>query len=240
MRTTGHTILVTGGGSGIGRALALRLLRAGNTVIVTGRRGERLAELAAAHPEIETHICDICADDQVSGLARALGNRVSILINNAGVLEEQSLGDGADLSRQIAEVDINLNGMLRMIHAFAPSLRAQPEAAIVNVTSATAFVAEAKAPVYSATKAAQHALTMALRHQLRDSPVRVFELIPPLTDTPMAAHVTGIRKLSADRVAQALLDGLARDRVEIAPGLSRVARILARIAPRRAFALLNG
>lgn len=239
MRTNGHTILITGGSSGIGEVLAIHLQRAGNTVIVCARDPEKLALMQATHPKIETHVCDIRNAGQITALHKSVGNRVNILINNAGITQELSLCDGADLGKQIDEIDINLIGMLRMNHTFLPSLRDHPLAAIVNVTSALAYAADAKSPIYSATKAAQHSYTMSLRHQLRETSVKVFELIPPLTDTPMAAHVTGIPKLAPDKLAQALIKGLARDKIEIAPGLSGPTRIMSRIAPRFTFAQLN-
>lgn len=239
MRTDGHTILITGGSSGIGEVLAIHLQRAGNTVIICARDAKKLAMVQAAYPEIETYVCDICNPDQISELHKSVGGRVNILINNAGITQELSLTDGADLQKQIDELDINLTGTLRMIHAFLPSLRDHPRSAIVNVTSALAYATDAKSPIYSATKAAQHSLTLSLRHQLRDTSVKVFELIPPLTDTPMAAHVTDIPKLAPEKLAKALLKGMARDKFEIAPGLSGPTRIMARIAPRFTFAQLN-
>lgn len=239
MRTNGHTILVTGGSSGIGEVLAIHLQRAGNTVIVCARDPKKLALMHAAHPKIETHVCDISNPDQINALYKSVGSRVSILINNAGITQELSLCDDADLDKQINEIDINLTGLLRMIHTFLPSLREHPQSAIVNVTSALAYAADAKSPIYSATKAAQHSLTMSLRHQLRDTSIKVFELVPPLTDTPMAAHVTGIPKLAPDKLAKALIKGMGLDQIEIAPGLSGPTRIMSRIAPRFTFAQLN-
>jgi uncharacterized oxidoreductase len=239
MRINGNTILITGGSSGIGEVLATHLLDVGNTIIAVGRDPEKLEKLKAAHPEIETRICDICNDDQVHDLRNELGGRVNILINNASVHQELSFCDDADLQQQFDQISVNLNGTLRMIHNFLPSLRERPDAAIINVTSALAFVTDATSPIYSATKAAQHSLTLSLRHQLAATSVKVFELIPPLTDTPMAAHITNIPKLSPLKLANCLIDGLRKDKFEMAPGLSGVTRIMARIAPKFTFSKLN-
>lgn len=239
MRTDGHTILITGGSSGIGEVLAIHLHQAGNEIIVTGRNPEKLATLRAAHPQIETQICDIRDYGQVEALRDKVSDRVNILINNAAILQQVSFCDTIDLQVQLDEIDTNLNGTLKMIHAFLPSLRERDHAAIVNVTSALAFVTDAKSPIYSATKAAQHSLTLSLRHQLRGADVKVFELIPPLTDTPMAAHITDIPKLAPDKLAKALINGLARNKFEIAPGLSGPARLFARIAPKFTFEQMN-
>ena len=239
MRLSGHMVLISGGSSGIGQALAEAFLAAGNEVVITGRNPAALARCKARAPALETAICDIQDPAQIAALAASYGGRVSVLINAAGVTERLSFTAAPDLPRALAEIDINLGGMLRMIDAFLPHLRARPEAALVNVSSALAFIADASHPVYSATKAAQHSLTQSLRHELRGGTVKVFELIPPLTDTPMAADVTNIPKMAPAAVAAALLAGMARDRYEIAPGLSRLTRAFARIAPAFAFAKLN-
>lgn len=239
MQTDKNTILISGGSSGIGAVLAICLQRAGNTVIVTGRDPEKLKILQAAHPEIEAHICDIRDNGQVEALRDKVADRVNILINNAAILHELSFCDTVDLQLQLDQVDTNLNGMLRMINAFLPALREREHAAIVNVTSALAFVTDAKSPIYSATKAAQHSLSLSLRHQLRGTSVKVFELIPPLTDTPMASHITDIPKLAPEKLAKAFIGGLARDKFEIAPGLSGPARLFSRIAPKFTFSKMN-
>lgn len=239
MHTTGNTILITGGSSGIGNALALRLHQLGNAVIVTGRDPRKLEKLRLAQPEIEVHVCDIRNDRHVEGLREKVAGRANILINNAAILQQLSLCEDADLQSQMDEIDTNLNGTLRMVHAFLPSLRRHDAAAIVNVSSALAFVADAGSPIYSATKAALHSLTQSLRHQLRGTNIKVFELIPPLTDTPMAAHAPDLPKLSPEKVVRALIAGLERDRFEITPGLSGVARNLSRLAPRLMFSKLN-
>lgn len=239
MRTDRNTILITGGSSGIGEVLAIHLQRAGNNVIVTGRDPEKLAALQAVHPEIETQVCDIRDYGQIESLRDKVADRVNILINNAAILQQVSLCDNVDPQLLLNEIDTNLNGTLKMIHAFLPPLREQEHAAIVNVTSALAFVTDAKSPIYSATKAAQHSLTLSLRHQLIGTTVKVFELIPPLTDTPMAAHITDIPKLAPEKLAKALIKGLARDKYEIAPGLSGPARLFSRIAPKFVFEKMN-
>ncbi|MFK8034693.1 MAG: SDR family oxidoreductase [Hyphomicrobiales bacterium] len=239
MRIDNNTILITGGSSGIGEVLAVHLQEVGNTIIAVGRDPEKLAMLQTTYPQIETRVCDISNDDQVCELRDEFGGRVNILINNASIHQEVSLCNDSDLQSQLDQIDINLGGTLRMIHYFLPCLREKPTAAIVNVTSALAYVTEAKSPIYSATKAAQHSLTMSLRHQLAPSKIKVFELIPPLTDTPMAAHITNIPKLAPDKLAKALINGLKKDRIEIAPGLSGITRIMARLAPRFTFSKLN-
>ena len=239
MYTTGQTKLVTGASSGIGAILAEYLARAGNRVIACGRDSGRLAEVAARAPGIETERVDVRDGAQVEALAARQGPALDILINNAAILQALSLLEPGHFARAADEVETNLLGMMRVVDAFLPHMLERGPAAIVNVTSALAFVPDARYPVYSTTKAAQHAYTRALRHQLRDTNVTVFELMPPLTDTPMAAHVTGIPKLAPQKLAAALIGGLARDRLEIAPGLSAATRLMSRIAPDFTFRKLN-
>ncbi len=239
MKKHGNSVLITGGTSGIGEALAVKFHERGDTVYVCARDEERLAAFSRMNDGIQTRRCDIQDKDDIAKLCEELGGEIDILINNAGILQEIPLYRHSCLDDQLREVDINLNGMLRMISAFLPGLVERTNPIIVNVTSATSFIPEAKAPIYSATKAAQHAFTKCLRHQLKAHGVEVVELIPPLTDTPMAAHVEGIPKISSDRVADALLKGLARGRTEIAPGMGRVAMVMARLSPALAFKMLN-
>lgn len=240
MKTTGMTVLITGGSAGIGLALAKALKEAGNSVVICGRNPETLAQASADVPGIEAVECDLASEADVSALAEAYAERVSILVNNASILRPMELlSPPASFVEQTEEVNINFIGTLRMLHAFLPALQAKPEAAIVNVTSATVFIPSAKEPIYCATKAAVHSLTRSLRHQLRETSIKVFELIPPVTDTQMVADVQDIPKLAPEKVAEALLQGMARDRYEITPGLSRAAKWMSRIAPNLGFNMLN-
>lgn len=240
MQTTDMTVLITGGGAGIGLALARAFKEAGNSVVICGRDPDTLAQASADVPGLEVAQCDIASDESVNALAGAYSERVSVLVNNASILRPTQLpSPNLSFAEQIEEVNINLVGTLRMLHAFLPALQKRPQAAIVNVTSASVFVPSADEPIYCATKAAVHSLTRSLRHQLRESSVKVFELIPPLTDTQMASDVQRIPKLAPETVARALLQGMAKDRHEITPGLSRAAKWMSRVAPSLGFNLLN-
>lgn len=182
MKTSGNTILITGGTSGIGLGLALRFHEAGNKVIVAGRRKELLDRITADHPGIEAVVLDVADGASIIHASEAIGARypeLNVLINNAGIMHWEDVRDSACL--QIAEDTIatNLLGAIRMVYAFLPQLSKKADAAILNVSSALAFVPFPATPTYSATKAAIHSFTEALRVQLADTSVEVIEIVPP-------------------------------------------------------------
>jgi uncharacterized oxidoreductase len=185
MRMTGNTMLITGGGSGIGRALAEAFHARGNRVIIAGRRAAPLDEVAAANPGMRATVLDIADTAAIRGFAERLTAdepALNVVIHTAGIMRAEALRDGAigDAEETVAT---NLLGPIRLTAALLPLLAAQPRAAIVTVSSGLAFVPRASTPTYSATKAAIHSYTQALRYQLRDTAVQVIELIPPYVRT---------------------------------------------------------
>ena len=187
MKTTGNTILVTGGGSGIGLALAQRWHDAGNIVIVTGRNADKLAAATVGRPNMHAATLDVTDPAAVAVFARDVVARfpaLNILVNNAGVMMYEAADGARDLTDAEATVVTNLLGPIGLIDALVDHLAAQPDAAIVNVTSGLAFVPLPKAPTYSATKAAMHSYSIALRVQL-EGKVEVIELAPPAVRTDL-------------------------------------------------------
>jgi uncharacterized oxidoreductase len=191
MHITGNTILITGGGSGIGRALAEAFHAEGNQVIIAGRRKEMLEETTAANPGMKSVVFDIENADAIRSFAEHLKTdypRLNVVIHNAGIMRAEAVQKG-ELGDAEATIATNLLGPIRLTAALLPQLQAQPHATIMTVSSGLAFVPMAMTPTYSATKAAIHAYTQALRQQLKDTSVQVIELIPPYVQTElMGAH----------------------------------------------------
>jgi len=187
MNITGNTILITGGGSGIGRGLAEELHKLGNQIIIAGRRKNALDETTVAHLGMKSLTLDI--EDPVdirafAAQAAAEFPTLNVLINNAGIMRpENLLAQQSDLADSEATITTNLLGPIRLTAALLPHLQRQPHAAIVNVSSGLAFLPLALTPTYCATKAAIHSYTESLRYQLRATQIEVLELIPPYVAT---------------------------------------------------------
>ncbi|HEX3356680.1 MAG TPA: SDR family NAD(P)-dependent oxidoreductase [Tepidisphaeraceae bacterium] len=189
MNIIGSTILITGGGSGIGRGLAEALHKAGNQVIIAGRRQSVLDEVTKANPGMKSLALDIEKPEAIKTFAEKLIAQfpaLNILINNAGMMKiEKVLGLKGDLSIAESTITTNLLGPIRLTAALLPHLLKQKKATIINVTSGLAFVPFVTAPSYSATKAGLHAYTVSLRYQLKDTPVEVLEIAPPYVQTEL-------------------------------------------------------
>ncbi|GLE53092.1 SDR family oxidoreductase [Mycobacterium montefiorense] len=185
MQMTGNTVLVTGGGSGIGRGLAESLHRLGNQVVIAGRRRELLQAVVAANPGIECMSLDQSDAADVRRFAVELTDRYpefNVLVNNAGTQRVEDLtASNVGLAEQ--SIAINLMGPIRLMSTLLPALLRKPRAAILNVTSGLGFMPSALTPTYCATKAALHSYTESLRFQLRDTAVQVIEVIPPHVQT---------------------------------------------------------
>ncbi len=187
MKTSGNTMLITGGGSGIGRALAQAFHALGNQVVIAGRRKELLDETVAANPGMKAVVLDIQSAEAISRFAAQLKldfPALNVVIHNAGIMRAEDLRDGA-LDDAEATVATNLLGPIRLNAALLPLLQAQPQATIMTVSSGLAFLPRAMTPTYCATKAAIHSYTQSLRYQLRDTAVQVLELIPPYVQTEL-------------------------------------------------------
>lgn len=185
MKTKDNTILITGGGSGIGAALAQRFHALGNRVIVAGRRQAALDEVTEGREGMFGMTLDVDSAAGVEDFARRLladHPAVNVVINNAGIMRFEALDRRRDLADAEATIATNLLGPIRLVNALVEHLAAQPDAAIVNVTSGLAFVPLVDTPTYSATKAAIHSYTVSLRDALQGR-VEVIELAPPAVQT---------------------------------------------------------
>ncbi|HEX4005999.1 MAG TPA: SDR family oxidoreductase [Acidobacteriaceae bacterium] len=189
MNLTGNTILMTGGGSGIGRALAEAFHRLGNQVIIAGRRQAALDAVTAANPGMQSAVVDLQNAESLHALAASVAARypdLNVLINNAGVMLTEDLNDpSANFTAVESMVETNLIAPLRLTAALLPLLKKQPHATLMTVSSGLAFLPLAMTPTYCATKAAIHSWTESLRYQLQGSSVQVIELIPPYVQTEL-------------------------------------------------------
>jgi uncharacterized oxidoreductase len=234
MQTTGHIALVTGGGSGIGLALASALAARSNTVIIGGRDQDKLERASTEVPALHTTHLDITDEASTQAALADVEARfggLSMLVNNAGVAHPYRFGDHPGVAEHVTdEVTTNLLGTLRVTRLALPLLQRQPAAAIVTLSSVLAYAAAPNLPVYAATKAALHSFSRSLRAQLRDTTIRVFDVLPPLVDTHLAAPLPGA-KLAPEAVAHAVLDAIAADRYELNVGRARLVARLSRLAP---------
>lgn len=215
MKLTGNTILITGGGSGIGRGLAEAFHRLGNKVIIAGRRKSALNETTAGNPGMLSMQLNIEDPDSIGSLATHVSvelPQLNVLINNAGIMRREDLAhpDG-NLADAESMITTNLLGPIRLTAALTPTLRHQPSAVIMNVSSGLAFVPLYLTPTYCATKAAIHSYTQSLRYQLRDSHIDVLELIPPYVATELLDGRDDPRAMPLDRFIAETMEILKKE-----------------------------
>jgi uncharacterized oxidoreductase len=251
MQIAGNTIFITGGTSGIGRGLADAFHQRGNQVIISGRREDRLREICEHNPGMAWYRLDVTSAESIKEVAReviAEHSALNCVINNAGVQMHMSLLPESPLNDEClqTEVTTNLLGTIRVTAAFLPHLREQPRATLINVSSGLAFVPMARFPVYCATKAAIHSWTISLRHQLRNTGVKVVELIPPWVATELGGE--GKPVLNVGRQPMPLAIFIAETMKELESDADEVAiaeakRLVASASPdsvKKVFAFMNG
>ena len=188
MNISGNTILITGGGSGIGRALAEALHAKGNKVIIAGRRERALDAVTEANPGMESMLLDIQDATDITRFARQAVERfpkLNAIIQNAGIMKPENVPAADNLGIAEETIMTNLLGPIRLTTALLPHLMKQPDATVLTVSSGLAFVPLAPTPTYSATKAAIHSWSIGLREQLKKTSVRVIEIAPPYVQTEL-------------------------------------------------------
>lgn len=230
MKMHSNTIFITGGTSGIGKGLAEVFHQLGNQVIISGRREDRLRSISAANPGMKYFVLDVTDPASVRGTARKVVGEfpaLNVVINNSGVQRRHNFADGTlvDDSAMLAEIQTNLLGLIRVTTELLPHLKKQPSAVLVNVSSGLAFIPSPAFPVYCATKAAVHSFTLTLRQQLKDSGIKVIELIPPYVATelggPSKALPSPMRQMSLETFIAETMQELEGDADEIPIGGSK-------------------
>ncbi|MDN5283973.1 MAG: ydfG 2 [Mucilaginibacter sp.] len=240
MELKNNTILITGGTSGFGLEFAKRLLELGNTVIVTGRDPVKLASAKRNLAGLHTFQSDVSNPEEIANLYKtviAQFPKLNVLINNAGQMRKISLHDTSigllDITR---EIETNLMGPIRMVQAFLPHLKQIPSAAILNVTSGLALVPFPISPIYGATKSGLRSYTKSLRVQLKNTRIKVYELIAPAAKTPLNdafRNLDGynVKQMDPIELVDIALKGIEKDKYEVYPGIARILYSMSRIAP---------
>jgi uncharacterized oxidoreductase len=235
MKTSGNTILITGGGSGIGLALAKEFLARRNTVLVCDYQVKKLMEVKKENPGIQTFTCDIRKPAERKRLHATVIKKfpnLNILINNAAVSFWHNFITPEKLQseRIHQQVETNLLAPIELTRLFLPNLLKQNKSALVYVSSGQAYVPLSRKLIYAATKAALHSFSQSMRYQLKDYPVFVAEVLPSWVDTDMIRDLE-IRKMTPERVAGEVLRGMERNQNEIRIGLTGILFFTYRLAP---------
>ncbi len=248
MELKNSTVLITGGTSGIGFEFVKQLSTQGVAkIIITGRNIAKLDEVKKQFPQIQYFQSDVSKPKDIEQLFQQVTQQfpeLNIIINNAGIMRNMNLQDTSmDLENITREIDINLSGTIRMVHQFLPYLKTKQSAAIINISSGLAFIPFPASPVYSAAKSGVHAYTRVLRLQLKNTSVKVFELAPPGTETPLMNDFEGMvdenQNMKVDKMVSIAIDGIKKDKLEIRPGLSNVLKLMSRVAPNFVLNFLN-
>jgi uncharacterized oxidoreductase len=238
MNLTGNTVLITGGSSGIGYAMAEAFLAAGSTVVICARGQARLSQAQRAHPQLHVRVCDVADRTARMELAAFMAERfpaLNVLVNNAGVQRDIDFTEGiGDFSSGENEIRVNLEAPIVLTAMLIPLLAKNPRPALINVSSGLAFYPMPSMPVYCATKAAMHAFSVAMRAQLAGLGIKVFEIIPPMVDTalnPESRAKRGGQKagVGAEEFVAAAMRDLANDVPAIGYGMT--AGVARRLTP---------
>jgi uncharacterized oxidoreductase len=245
MNLKGKTILITGGGSGIGLEAAKQLLAIGAKVIITGRNQSKLDAAKKAYPTLMAIQSDAGNENDAKALFEKVNEMggIDILYNNAGVgVLPKNLGiaNEAHLKGATYEMEVNYLGVIRLNNLFMEMLKSRPESAIINTTSILSMVPSLVEATYSASKVALAFYTKSLRAHLKiiGASVKVFELLPPLVDTDMVAERDD-KKISPEQMVKGLIKGLEQDQYTIRVGDSKLIYFFSRFFPKFSFGLIN-
>ena len=218
-----NTVLITGGATGIGFALAERFIRAGSSVIICGRRKHKLKEVQSKHSQLHIRVCNVADPSERMDLftwATESFPALNMLVNNAGIQQRIELQQKPSWEILGEEVAINLEAPIHLSTLFIPHLLKQERPAIINITFGLSFVPKANVPVYCATKAALHSFTLSMRHQLFGTPINVIEIIPPAVDTDLGGKGLHTFGVPLDEFTDAITEQLKKGSIEATYGFS--------------------
>ncbi|MGA2479133.1 MAG: SDR family NAD(P)-dependent oxidoreductase [Spirochaetia bacterium] len=239
----GHTVLVTGGATGIGFGIAELFASAGSVVIAAGRRREALEKAAKKLPKLVTFACDLSKGEERQRLAAWLAKNhpaLDVLVNNAGIQQRIDIHNPDFWSQAREELSINVEAPLHLSHLLIPLLSAQKGPCIINVSSGLAFVPMARAPVYCATKAAIHSFTQSLRQQVKADGIEVIEIIPPAVNTDLGGVGLHAKDTPVAEFIAAVKEQLAAGKREISHGFSEMTSHGSRQELEAVFQRMNG
>jgi uncharacterized oxidoreductase len=242
MNGSGNTILITGGGTGIGLALAVRFLQQGNEVIICGRRLEKLKEAQRQYPQLHIYQCDLSQESARRDLFEKVTRdfpKLNVLMNNAGASLPTRLDRPESWPQAQQQLQTNLAATIHLTQLFAQHLSRQPAPVVFVTTSGLAYIPRAAAPVYCATKAALHSYALTLRHQLKSQEIEVIEICPPHVDTDLGGPGINKAGIPLDIFADAVMDELRKGTVEITYGYSTKAANASRRERDELFKTLN-
>jgi uncharacterized oxidoreductase len=247
----GNTIFITGGSSGIGKGLAEAFHKLGNQLIITGRRESMLKDICELNPGMRYFVLDVTQPNEIRRVAAdaiAQFPGLNCVFNNAGVqMGHDFLADGPlDDAGMAEEIDTNILGVIRVAGGFLPHLKKKENAVLVNVSSGLAFVPLARYPIYCATKAAVHSLTLSMRRQLKPSGVKVIELIPPYVETELGGpnkttseNAGAPEPMPLDVFIKETMKELTEDGEEVAIGMAKNLAVASGSEMKKVFAGMN-
>ena len=219
----GHTVLVTGGATGIGFGIAELFAAAGSKVIISGRRQEALDQAKKKLPKLVALSCDLSRVEERERLGKWLEEKypaLDVLINNAGIQQRMDVHEADFWIRTREELAINLEAPLHLSHLLLPLLSRNKSSYIINVSSGLAFAPMARAPVYCATKAAIHSFTQSLRRQVAPDAIEVIEIIPPAVNTDLGGVGLHAKDTPVAEFIAAVREQLIAGKLEITHGFS--------------------
>lgn len=243
MKLTNKTILITGGATGIGFALAKRLIDLRNQVIICGRNRDKLYNAKQALPDLITIDCDINSSQDINAMVSLLTarhSRLDMLINNAGIQQEIDLTCGKHADRDIEhEINTNLTAHINLTSRLYALISSNEKPAIIFIGSALGIVPKFNVPVYSAAKAGLHSFVQSLRYQAGKDQIQVCEIFPEVVETPMTRHRVNELKMDPDTFANQALKQLAQGKQNIFTGRTYLLQLLSRIHPGLAISAIN-